>query len=170
METGVTVTRRQIPEGVLRVFHDVLLVVHDVLWHFTMFYKCFMMFYYVWQCLVSHATIGIAASATADHLWNRDNAAGIVANSAEIGNNSVEIGDNSAEIGDAAAGIINIAAKVIPCITLSWMETGVTLSRKTTSETEGVHFDTCSFFIFWSVPPSNGGNLVHCKIWITCSN
>ena len=62
-----------------------------------------MMFYYVLQCLVSHATIGIAASATtaADRLTDRDNVA--------------EIDDNSAEIDDDAAGIVNIASKVIPC-------------------------------------------------------
>ena len=63
-------------------------------WWFMMFYKCFMVFYYVLQCLVSRATIGIAASATADHLWGHDNAAGI---------------------GDDVAGIVDIAAKVIPC-------------------------------------------------------
>ena len=48
----------------------------------------------------------------ADRLWDRDNAAGIGANSAKIG-------DNSAEIGDDATGIVDIAAKVIPCLTLS---------------------------------------------------
>ena len=41
------------------------------------------------------------ASPAADHLRDRDNAAGI--------------GDNTAEIGDDAAGIADIAAKVIPC-------------------------------------------------------
>ena len=45
--------------------------------------------------------INVAASAAADHLRDRDNAAGI--------------GDNSAEIGDGAAGMVNIAANVIPC-------------------------------------------------------
>ena len=60
------------------------------------------MFNNVLWCLVSRATIGIAASAAAaDRLRDRDNAAGI--------------GDNSAEIGDGAAGIVNIAANVIPC-------------------------------------------------------
>ena len=39
--------------------------------------------------------------AAADHLRDRDNAAGI--------------GDNSAEIGDGTAGIVDIAANVIPC-------------------------------------------------------
>ena len=68
---------------------------------------CFMMFYYV-LCLASRATIGIAASATADRLRDRDNAAG-------IGDNSAEIGDNSAEIGNGAAEIVNIAANLIPC-------------------------------------------------------
>ena len=52
-------------------------------------------------CLASHATIGVVASAPADRLRDRDNAAGI--------------GDNSAEIGDDAAGIVAIAANVIPC-------------------------------------------------------
>ena len=47
------------------------------------------------------ATIGVAASATADRLRDRDNAAGI--------------GNNSAEIGDGAAGIVDITANVIPC-------------------------------------------------------
>ena len=49
----------------------------------------------------------------ADRLRDRDNATG-------IGDNSAEIGDSSAEIGD-------IAANVIPGLTSSWMETGVTL-------------------------------------------
>ena len=44
---------------------------------------------------------GVAASAAAEGLRDRDNAAGI--------------GDNSAEIGDCAAGIVDIAAIVIPC-------------------------------------------------------
>ena len=52
-------------------------------------------------CLASRATIGVAASAPADRLRDRDN--------------SAEIGDNSAEIGDGAAGIVDIAANVIPC-------------------------------------------------------
>ena len=52
-------------------------------------------------CLASRATIGVAASAPADRLRDRDN--------------SSEIGDNSAEIGDGAAGIVDIAANVIPC-------------------------------------------------------
>ena len=55
------------------------------------------------RCLVSHATIGIAASATAraaDHLRDRD---------------TTGIGHNSAEIGEDTAGIVDIAAKVIPC-------------------------------------------------------
>ena len=59
------------------------------------------MFYYVLQCLVSHATIGIADCTAADRLRDRDNAEGIA--------------DDSAEIGDDAAGIVDIAAKVIPC-------------------------------------------------------
>ena len=86
--------------NVLRVFHD---VVHIVSQCFT----CFMTFYYVYNvlCLACHATIGVAASTTADHLRDRDNAA--------------RIGDNSAEIGDGAAGIVDIAANVIPCRTPS---------------------------------------------------
>ena len=60
------------------------------------------------MCLASRATIGVAASATADRLRDRNNASG-------IGDNSTEIGDNSAEIGDSAAGIVDIAANVIPC-------------------------------------------------------
>ena len=72
------------------------------------------MFNNVLWCLAGRATIGVDASATADRLRDRDNAAGI--------------GDNSAEIGDgAAARIVDIAANVIPCKTSSWMETGVTL-------------------------------------------
>ena len=55
----------------------------------------------------------IGDRAAADHLTDRDNAAGI--------------GDNSAEICDDAAGIVDIAANVIPGQTPSWMETGVTL-------------------------------------------
>ena len=79
-----------------------------------MFYKCFMMFYYV-LCLASRATIGAAA----DRLRDRDNATGIGDNSTEIGDNSAEIGDNSAEIGDDGAGIVDIAANVIPSQTPS---------------------------------------------------
>ena len=70
-------------------------------------------------CLASHATIGVATSATTDRLRDRDNAAGIGNNSAEIGVNSAEIGDNSAEIGDDCAGIVDIAANVIPSHTPS---------------------------------------------------
>ena len=66
-----------------------------------MFYMCFIMFYYVLWCLESRATIGVAASATADCLRDCDNAAGI--------------GDNSADIDDGAAGIVDISANVIPC-------------------------------------------------------
>ena len=50
----------------------------------------------------------IGARGAADHLRDRDNAAG-------IGDNSAEVGDNSAEISDGAAGIVDIAANVIPC-------------------------------------------------------
>ena len=67
------------------MFHDVLLLVHDVLWHFTMYQnvcKCFMMFNNVLRCLVSRATIGIAASATAVCLRDSDNATGINDNAA----------------------------------------------------------------------------------------
>ena len=59
------------------------------------------MFNNVLWCLASHSTIGDAASATADRLRERDNAA--------------EISDNSAEIGDDTAGIVDISANVIPC-------------------------------------------------------
>ena len=60
------------------------------------------------MCLASRATIGVAASATADRLRDRDNTARIGNNSAEIGDNSAEIGDNSAVIGDGTAGIVDI--------------------------------------------------------------
>ena len=86
--------------NVLRVIH-VLLVVHDVLRCITMLYMCLAIFNNVLLCLASRATIGVAASAAADRLRDRDNAAGI--------------GDNSAEIGAGAAGIVHIAANVIPC-------------------------------------------------------
>ena len=66
-----------------------------------MFYKCFMMFNNVLLCLVSRATIGIAASATADRLRDHENVRGI--------------SDNSSEIGDEAALIVDIAAKVTAC-------------------------------------------------------
>ena len=59
------------------------------------------MFNNVLWCLVSRATIGVAPSAPADRLRDRDN--------------SAEIGDNSAEIGDGAAGIVDNAANVILC-------------------------------------------------------
>ena len=54
---------------------------------------------------------GVAASApcaTADHLRDRDNAAG-------IRDNAAGISDNSAEIGDDVAGIVDIVTKVTPC-------------------------------------------------------
>ena len=66
------------------------------------------MFNNVLLCLASHATIGVGASAAANHLRDSDNAA-------RIGDNSAEICDNSAEIGDGAAGIVDITLKVIPC-------------------------------------------------------
>ena len=52
-------------------------------------------------CLVSRATIDVAASAPADRLRDRDN--------------SAEIGDGAAGIVDIAAGIVDIAANVVPC-------------------------------------------------------
>ena len=58
---------------VLRVFHDVLRVVHDVPQCFTCVSWCFTMFNDVLLCLASRATIDAAASATADHLRDRDN-------------------------------------------------------------------------------------------------
>ena len=54
-------------------------------------------------CSASHATIGVAALATARPPIASgigDNSAEIEDNSAEIGNNSVKISDDSAEIGD----------------------------------------------------------------------
>ena len=66
------------------------------------------MFNNVLRCLVSSATVGFAASATADCLRDRDNAA-------RIGDNATRIGNNSADNGDDTAGIVNMAAKVIPC-------------------------------------------------------
>ena len=78
------------------------------------------MFNNVLWCVASRATIG-------DRLRDRDNAVGIGDNSTEIGDGATGIGDGAAGIGDGAAGIVDIAANVIPCLTLSWMETGVTL-------------------------------------------
>ena len=53
------------------MFHNVLRVVHDVLLHFMMYHNVLQVLHDVLQvfnivlrCLVSHATIGIAASAT----------------------------------------------------------------------------------------------------------
>ena len=63
------------------------------------------MFNNVLRCLVS--VMHRSASATADHLRDRYNAA-------RIDDNAAGIGDNSTEIGDDAAGIVTIAAKVIP--------------------------------------------------------
>ena len=80
---------------------------YDVSHCFIRVSYCFTMFNNV-LCLASRATIGVAASATADRLRDRDNAAG-------IGDNFAEIGDNSTEIGDGAAGIVDIAVNVIPC-------------------------------------------------------
>ena len=59
------------------------------------------MFNNVLWCLASCPTIDIAASALADRLRDRHNAAGI--------------GDNYAEIGDDCTGIIDIATNVNPC-------------------------------------------------------
>ena len=59
------------------------------------------MFNTVLWWLASLATIGVNASATANRLRDRNNAAWI--------------GDNAAEIGDGATGIVNIAPNVIPC-------------------------------------------------------
>ena len=66
------------------------------------------MFNNVLRCLVSSAMVGIAASATADRLRDRDNAA-------RIGDNAARIGNNSADNGNDTTGIVYIAAKVIPC-------------------------------------------------------
>ena len=90
----------------VRVFQNVLRVVHDVLQCITMIYKCFMMFYYIQQCVtmfsesLNDRNRRIGERAAADRLRDRDNVAGI--------------GDNSGKIGDDAAGIVDIAAKVIP--------------------------------------------------------
>ena len=67
----------------------------------------------VWQCFMFSELRKdwrrrIGPSATADHLRDYNNGAG-------IGNNTTGIGDNSAEIGDDATGIVDIAAKVTPC-------------------------------------------------------
>ena len=101
------------------MYHNVLHVFHDVL-------LCFMLF----SGSRNDRRRRIGDRAAAD----RDNATGIGDNSAEIGDNSAEIshnpaeiGYNSAEIGDDAAGIVDIAANVIPSLTPSRMETGVTL-------------------------------------------
>ena len=65
------------------------------------------MFYYVYESRNDRSPC-IGDRVAADHLRDRDNAAG-------IGDNSAEFGDNSAEIGDGAAGIVDIAPNVIPC-------------------------------------------------------
>ena len=79
---------------VLRVFHNVLLVVRDVLRRFTMYHNVLQVFYDVLRCIVSRATIGIAASATT----RPPIAAGIGDNSAGIGDDAAGIGDNSAKV------------------------------------------------------------------------
>ena len=83
------------------MYHNVL----QVFYGFTMFKN-------VLQCLVSHATIGIAATATVDCLSEGDNVTGIADNSTEIADNSAEIVDNSAEIGDNSAEIGNNSAEI----------------------------------------------------------
>ena len=84
------------------MYHNVLHLFHDVLLCLT--------FNNV-LCLASRATIGDRAAA--DRLRDRGNAA--------------EIGDNSTKKSNDAAGIVDISANVIPSLTPSWMETGVTL-------------------------------------------
>ena len=98
------------------MFHDVLLVVHDVLQCLTCVSWCFTMFNKVLWCLASRATNAVAASAPAD----RESAAG-------IGDNYAEIGYNSAEIGDGAAGIVDIAANSDPMLNSVLNGDGVTL-------------------------------------------
>ena len=83
------------------MFYQWLMMFYNVSQYFTCVSLCITMFNYVLWCLASSATIGVAASATADCLRDRDNAAGI--------------GDNSAEIDDGTAGIVDISANVIPC-------------------------------------------------------
>ena len=78
--------------NVLSVFDDVLLVVHDLSQCFKSVSWCFTMFNNILGCLVSLATIGIYASAAADRVRDRNNAA---------------------RIGNDTAGIVAIAAKVI---------------------------------------------------------
>ena len=111
------------------VFHNVLLVVHDVsqvvfnvsqcitMFNdasqcFTSVSRCFTMFNNNLWCLESCST---SNSGAADHLRDRDNAVGIGDNNAWIGDNVAGIDDNITGIGDDAAGIVDIAAKVIPC-------------------------------------------------------
>ena len=84
------------------MFYDVSHCFRSVSWWFTMCDNVL--------CSVSHATIGIAASATANRLRDRDNATRIGNNSAEISDNSAKIGDNSAEISDNSAEIGDDAA------------------------------------------------------------
>ena len=82
------------------MFYLWLMMSYDVS-RFTCLSWCFTMFNNVLWCLVSCATIGVAASATADRLRDSDNTAGI--------------GNNSAEIGNGTTGFVDIAANVIPC-------------------------------------------------------
>ena len=76
------------------MFHNVLVVVHDVLLRFTMYHNVLQVFRDVLLCLTVFYDVKWVAqrSATASM-----------------------IGDNSAEIGYDVAGIVDIAAKVIPC-------------------------------------------------------
>ena len=79
------------------MFHDVELVVHDVLHVFHEVLLCFMKL----SESRNDRRRRIGARAAVDRLRDRDN--------------SAEIGDNSAEIGEGAAGIVDFAANVIPC-------------------------------------------------------
>ena len=84
--------------NVLKVFHDVSLVVYDVLKHFTMYHNVLKVFHYVLRCLVSCATIGISDRWSPQGLWSMLRNGGVIT-----------------WISDDNAGIVNIAAKVIPC-------------------------------------------------------
>ena len=81
------------------MFYDISQCFRSVSWCFTMFNN-------VLRCLVSHATIGIAASVTARPRRSPQGSRQL-RRTAGIGDNSAEIGVNSAGTGDDAAGIVN---------------------------------------------------------------
>ena len=90
------------------MFYQWFTMFYDVLQCFTSVSWCFTMFDNVLWSLASRATTDVDDRAAAEHLRDRDNAAG-------VGDNSAGIGDSSVEIGDDDAGIADIAAKVTPC-------------------------------------------------------